>query len=110
MTPGDADGGRDKAPRSTNVPSIPWLLRSRWSLFASLATASGVLAIVFTYLVSTKDSLGMAKDTMAAKPMVLYESDDLVALASEEVAIRAVIPHEIDTWDPYDEEVRVWRA
>ena len=37
-------------------------------------------------------------------------SNDLVALASEEVAIRAVIPHEIDTWDPYDEEVRVWRA
>jgi glutamate synthase domain-containing protein 1 len=65
---------------------------------------------VFTYLVSTKDELGMAKDTMAAKPMVLYESDDLVALASEEVAIRAVIPREIDTWDPYDEEVRVWRA
>ena len=65
---------------------------------------------VFTYLVSTKDSLGMAKDTMAAKPMVLYESDDLVALASEEVAIRSVVPHEIDTWDPYDEEVRVWRA
>ena len=65
---------------------------------------------VFTYLVSTKDSLGMAKDTMAAKPMVLYESDNLVALASEEVAIRAVIHHEIDTWDPYDEEVRVWRA
>jgi glutamate synthase domain-containing protein 1 len=65
---------------------------------------------VFTYLIATKDALGMAKDTMAAKPMVLYESDDLVALASEEVAIRAVIPHEIDTWDPYDEEVRVWRA
>jgi glutamate synthase domain-containing protein 1 len=65
---------------------------------------------VFTYLIATKDALGMAKDTMAAKPMVLYESDELVALASEEVAIRSVIPHEIDTWDPYDEEVRVWRA
>jgi methylamine---glutamate N-methyltransferase subunit A len=65
---------------------------------------------VFTYLIATKDSLGMAKDTMAAKPMVLYESDNLVALASEEVAIRAVVPREIDTWDPYDEEVRVWRA
>jgi methylamine---glutamate N-methyltransferase subunit A len=65
---------------------------------------------VFTYLVATKDELGMAKDTMAAKPMVLYESDTLVALASEEVAIRAVVPHEIDTWDPYDEEVRVWQA
>jgi glutamate synthase domain-containing protein 1 len=65
---------------------------------------------VFTYLIATKDALGLAKDTMAAKPMVLYESDGLVALASEEVAIRSVIPHEIDTWDPYDEEVRVWRA
>jgi methylamine---glutamate N-methyltransferase subunit A len=65
---------------------------------------------VFTYLVATKNELGMAKDTMAAKPMVLYETDDLVALASEEVAIRAVVPHEIDTWDPYDEEVRVWQA
>ncbi len=63
---------------------------------------------VFTYLVATKDSLGMAKDTMAAKPMVLFESDGLVALASEEVAIRSIIPQEIDTWDPYDEEVRVW--
>src|SRR5579862_299760 len=29
---------------------------------------------VFTYLVATSDSLGMAKDVMAAKPMVLYES------------------------------------
>jgi len=65
---------------------------------------------VFTYLVCTKDQLGMAKDTMAAKPLVLYESDDLIAMASEEVAIRAILPHEIDTTDPYDEEVRVWQA
>jgi glutamate synthase domain-containing protein 1 len=64
---------------------------------------------VFTYLVATGEELGLAKDTMAAKPMVLYESDNLVALASEEVAIRTLIPHEIDTSDPYDEEVRVWQ-
>ncbi len=65
---------------------------------------------VFTYLVATKDQLGFAKDTMAAKPLVLYESDDLIALASEEVSIRAILPQEIDTYDPYDEEVRVWQA
>ena len=65
---------------------------------------------VFTYVVATHDCLGMAKDTMAAKPMVLFESDDVVALASEEVAIRALIPEEIDTYDPYEEEVRVWQA
>ena len=65
---------------------------------------------VFTYVVATHDCLGMAKDTMAAKPMVLYESDNVVALASEEVAIRALIPEEIDTYDPYEEEVRVWQV
>lgn len=65
---------------------------------------------VFTYVVATGDKLGMAKDVMAAKPMVLYESDDFVALASEEVAIRSIFPHEIDTYDPYEGEVRVWQS
>ena len=45
---------------------------------------------------------------MAAKPLVLFESDDVVALASEEVAIRSLIDHEIDTYDPYEGEVLVW--
>src|SRR6266498_2357304 len=63
---------------------------------------------VFTYLAVTADALGVAKDEMAAKPLVLYESADLVALASEEVAIRAVIGREIDTYDPYEREVLVW--
>ncbi len=75
------------------------------SLKASIKDIDGV----FTYVVATENELGMAKDTMAAKPMVLFESDDLVALASEEVAIRAIVPREIDTSDPYDEEVRVWQ-
>ena len=65
---------------------------------------------VFTYLVATSDHLGMAKDVMAAKPMVLYESDDFIAMASEEVAIRSIFPHEIDTFDPYEGEVRVWQS
>jgi glutamate synthase domain-containing protein 1 len=63
---------------------------------------------VFTYICVTADALGVAKDEMAAKPLVLYESDDLVALASEEIAIRAIIDHEIDTYDPYEREVLVW--
>ncbi len=76
------------------------------SLRRSISEIDGV----FTYLVATRDQLGMAKDTMAAKPLVLYESDDLIVMASEEVAIRAILPQEIDTTDPYDEEVRVWQA
>jgi glutamate synthase domain-containing protein 1 len=63
---------------------------------------------VFTYICVTEDALGMAKDELAAKPMVLYESEDMVALASEEIAIRAVIDREIDTYDPYEKQVMVW--
>jgi len=64
---------------------------------------------VFTYFVATKDSLGKAKVTMAAKPLVLYESDYLVAMGSEEKAIRTILPLEIDTYDPFDGEVKVWQ-
>jgi len=63
---------------------------------------------VFTYICVTSDALGVAKDAMAAKPLVLYEGEDVVALASEEIAIRAIVDHEIETWDPYEGEVMVW--
>jgi len=79
-------------------------------LEAAMVRSVDELDGVFTYLVATADRLGMAKDVMAAKPMVLYESDDFVALASEEVAIRSVFPHEIDTYDPYEGEVKVWES
>jgi len=51
----------------------------------------------------------VGKEGGAARPFVLYEGDDLVALASEEIAIRAIIDHEIDTYDPYEREVLVWQ-
>lgn len=64
---------------------------------------------VFTYIAVTKDELGVAKDELAAKPLVLYESDGLVALASEEIAIRQLVGREIETYDPFEREVLVWR-
>jgi methylamine---glutamate N-methyltransferase subunit A len=79
-------------------------------LEAAMQTSIDVIDGVFTYLVATSNQLGMAKDVMGAKPMVLYESDEFVGLASEEVAIRSIFPREIDTWDPYQGEVKVWAA
>ncbi len=63
---------------------------------------------VFTYICVTEDALGVAKDELGAKPLVLYEDDELVALASEEIAIRQVLDREIETHDPYEGEVKVW--
>lgn len=80
------------------------------SLEEAMKASISYLDGVFSYLVATSDQLGMAKDTMAAKPMVVYESDEFVGLASEEISIRSIFPREIDTFDPYEGEVLVWQA
>jgi glutamate synthase domain-containing protein 1 len=80
------------------------------SLEDAMRRSLGELDGVFTYICVTEDALGVAKDELGAKPLVLYEGDDLVALASEEIAIRKVVDREIETHDPYEGEVLVWRT
>ncbi len=62
----------------------------------------------FTYLVSTKDGLGYAKDQWSAKPLVTMETDDIVAIASEEVSLRGVFDQEIARVEPQKSEVMTW--
>ena len=62
----------------------------------------------FTYLVSTKDGLGYAKDQWSAKPLVTMETDDIIAVASEEIALRGVFSQEIDRMEPQNNEVMTW--
>ena len=64
----------------------------------------------FSFLVSTKDEVGYAKDRLAAKPMVMYESDELVAIASEEVSLNRLFPgHALRTSEPAPGTFRTWR-
>jgi len=65
---------------------------------------------VYTYLVATGNELGIAKDEMGAKPLVLMETENLVAMASEEVAIRALVGTEAETRDPFEREVLTWQV
>ncbi len=58
----------------------------------ALKTSLDELDGTYTYMVATKDSIGYAKDKLAAKPMVIYEDDDLIAIASEEVGINRLFP------------------
>lgn len=62
----------------------------------------------FTYLVSTEQGMGSAKDPLALKPLVLMETDEVVALASEEVALRSVFDEEIERVEPQQNEVMTW--
>lgn len=62
----------------------------------------------FTYVVSTEDGLGCAKDQWSAKPLVTMETDDVVAVASEEVALRSIFSEEIDRVEPQQREIMTW--
>ncbi len=84
-------------------------LSSGSALGEALELALEDLDGVFTFVVMTESEMGVAKDELGAKPLVVYEDDNAVALASEEVALRQVWIEEIDTWDPYDSEVMTWR-
>jgi glutamine phosphoribosylpyrophosphate amidotransferase len=44
----------------------------------------------FSYLISTADGIGCARDRFALKPLLYTENDDIAMIASEEVAIRSV--------------------
>ncbi|HEY8622094.1 MAG TPA: hypothetical protein VIM01_18720 [Dermatophilaceae bacterium] len=61
------------------------------SLRASISELDGV----FTYLLGTADSIGMAKDRWAMKPLIGVRADDGVALATEEQALRSLYREEI---------------
>jgi glutamine phosphoribosylpyrophosphate amidotransferase len=74
------------------------------TLQASLKDLDGT----FTYLVATRDGLGYAKDQWSAKPLVTIETDDVVAIASEEVALREIFAGEIDRLEPQNYEVMTW--
>ncbi|EJW10551.1 Glutamine amidotransferase protein GlxB [Rhodovulum sp. PH10] len=63
----------------------------------------------FSFLVSTKDGIGFAKDRLAAKPMVMYEDDGLVAIASEEVSLNRLFPGKpLATTEPAPGTFRTW--
>jgi len=64
----------------------------------------------FSFLVSTRDQIGYAKDRLAAKPMVMYENDDLVAIASEEVSLNRLFPgHALNTFEPPPGTYNTWQ-
>lgn len=74
------------------------------ALRASLDDLDGT----FTYLVATNEGLGYAKDAWSAKPLVAMETSDVIAVASEEIALRGIFTNEIDRVEPQNSEVMTW--
>ena len=79
------------------------------ALREALKTSIEDLDGTFSFLVSTKDEIGYAKDNLAAKPMVLYETDDIIAIASEEVSLNRLFPgHALNTKEPTPGSYETW--
>jgi glutamate synthase domain-containing protein 1 len=74
-----------------------------------LETAIDDLDGTFSFLVSTPNEIGYAKDHLAAKPMVLYETDEMIAIASEEVSLNRLFPGQaIDSTEPAPGTFKTW--
>jgi glutamate synthase domain-containing protein 1 len=62
----------------------------------------------FCYLVASAEGLGLVKDFFCSKPLVLVETDEYVALATEELAIRRALPDAPPPEEPGANAVRFW--
>ena len=75
----------------------------------ALKTSIEDLDGTFSFLVSTKDEIGYAKDHLAVKPMVMFETEDMVAIASEEVSLNRLLPGQaLNTKEPPPGTYNTW--
>jgi len=80
------------------------------SLEEALESSVQDLDGTFSYLVATRDAIGYAKDPLAAKPLVVYEDDELIAVSSEEVGINRLFPgRSLETREPPPGTFGLWK-
>jgi glutamine phosphoribosylpyrophosphate amidotransferase len=75
------------------------------ALQASLVDLDGS----FCYLVATADRLAYVKDPFGFKPLLVVETDDFVAIATEEVALRTWVADKHVAREARTSELRVWQ-
>ena len=77
----------------------------REAMEASLVDLDGS----FSYLAATPDAMGYARDPFALKPLLWAESDTFVAVATEEIAMRAALEGDYEVRETGAREVRIWQ-
>ena len=75
------------------------------ALSASLIDLDGS----FSYLVTTADEFGFCRDPFAFKPLLFAETDSFIAVATEEIALRAALGDGFEASETQAKEVRVWQ-
>ncbi len=75
------------------------------ALTASISDLDGS----FSYVASTSNDIGFARDPFAFKPLLFSETDEFVAIATEEIAIRSAFSGNFEASEAPAGEVRTWR-
>ncbi len=81
-------------------------LTLRDALQASLADLDGS----FSYLAATAEAFGFAKDPFCLKPLIVAESEQVIAIANEEIALQAALPGGYRAREAGARAVAVWEV
>lgn len=89
-------------------PYLQEQMKQGASLQEAMAQSRSDLDGTFCYLVASSEGLGFVKDFFCAKPLVFVETDDYVAIATEEIAIRRAFPDAPAPREAGANAVRFW--
>jgi methylamine---glutamate N-methyltransferase subunit A len=64
----------------------------------------------FSYLAATADCLAYVKDPFGLKPLLIVETGDFVAIATEEVALRTWVHPKYEAREVGTNEIRLWQG
>jgi glutamate synthase domain-containing protein 1 len=64
----------------------------------------------FSYLAASGDCLAYVKDRFGFKPLVVAETDDFVAIATEEIALRKALGRDFVAREPAPGSIKIWRV
>jgi glutamine phosphoribosylpyrophosphate amidotransferase len=64
----------------------------------------------FSYLAATSDCLAYVKDRYAFKPLCVAETEEFVAIATEEIALRRALGRDFTAREPAPGTMTVWPA
>jgi glutamate synthase domain-containing protein 1 len=84
-------------------------LRQGLALRAALELMITDLDGSFSCLVATEFALALVKDPFSFKPLLYTETPSFVAVATEEIAIRAAIPGDYNVREAQAKEVQIWQ-
>jgi len=64
----------------------------------------------FSYLAASGDSLAYVKDRFGFKPLMVAETEDFVAIATEEIALRKALGRDFVALEPPPGTMQVWQV